>query len=77
MIQGSIVADICPFYRQVNSLISQSSSSWTAAGVLVTVAAEEASHGKHLYGPGNTEWRPVEAMEDTLLRYARLGDYND
>ena len=33
------------------------------------MAAEEASHGKHLCGPRNMEWRPVAAMEDILLRY--------
>ena len=68
---------IVSFCRLVNSLTSQSSSWWIAAGVLATLAAVEASHGKPLCGPEDTEWPPVEAMEDTLLRYRRLKDYYD
>ena len=34
------------------------------------MAAVEDSRGEHLFGPENTEWRPVEAMEDILHRYA-------
>ena len=56
--------------RQGNCWTYQNSSSWTAAGVLGTVAAEEVTHGKLLSGPRNTEWPPVRATGDILRRYA-------